>query len=106
MAKAAAAADDDDGKKKKKKKKKKRKKSTKKQELENDLEAEFDRLMEAQKDVPFKNYAINGSFNQGDKIRHKTFGEGIVDKLVYPNKIEVLFKNEVKKLVHAGVQRS
>ena len=41
-----------------------------------------------------------------DKIKHPTFGEGIVNKLIYPNKVEVIFQSDVKILIHAGEHRS
>ena len=51
---------------------------------------------------PLKNYAANEAFSSGDKVSHPSFGEGIIQKLIYPNKVEVLFKTDVKVLIHAG----
>jgi len=39
-------------------------------------------------------------FSQGDKVRHPAFGPGVVSRLVPGNKMEVLFKNFGKKLLH------
>lgn len=66
------------------------------------IEAEWERLMQVHKDVPFKSYSVKSSFILGDKLNHPTFGEGIVGKLIYPNKLEVIFRNEVKILIHLG----
>lgn len=39
-------------------------------------------------------------FSQGEKVRHPAFGAGVVSKFVADNKVEVLFKNFGKKLLH------
>ena len=39
-------------------------------------------------------------FSQGDRVRHPAFGPGVVSKFVTDNKVEVLFKNAGKKLLH------
>ena len=49
-----------------------------------------------------KGYAANESFDVGDRISHPTFGEGIIQKQIFPNKIEVLFRADLKTLIHAG----
>ena len=49
-----------------------------------------------------KGYAANESFDVGDRISHPTFGEGIIQKHIFPNKIEVLFRADLKTLIHAG----
>jgi hypothetical protein len=51
---------------------------------------------------PKREYAANEPFGTGDRLVHPTFGEGIVQKLLYPNKIEVLFKMDLKTLIHSG----
>jgi hypothetical protein len=49
-----------------------------------------------------KEYAANGAFSAGDKIAHPSFGEGIIQKLIFPNKVEVLFRTDMKLLIHSG----
>ena len=44
-------------------------------------------------------YAMDGKFHQGDVIDHVKFGPGIVEKVV-DDKIEVIFRHEIKTLVH------
>lgn len=66
------------------------------------IEAEWTKLMLSHKDAPTKGYSMKGSFGLGDKINHPNFGEGIVGKLIYPNKIEVIFKMDMKVLIHGG----
>ena len=47
-----------------------------------------------------KDYTIKGSFQMGDVINHPTFGQGIVEKLIDDNKIEVLFQDDYRTLMH------
>lgn len=44
-------------------------------------------------------YSMDGKFSQGDIIDHVKFGPGIVEKVV-DDKIEVIFRHEIKTLVH------
>ena len=65
------------------------------------VEMEWTKLMNAS-NRPMKNYAANEAFQMGDKVSHSTFGEGVVQKLIFPNKVEVIFRTDVKLLIHAG----
>ena len=47
-----------------------------------------------------KTYTIKGSFITGDIIDHPTFGQGVVEKLIDNNKIEVLFQDDYRTLMH------
>ena len=49
-----------------------------------------------------KAYSLTGSFDEGDKIDHSTFGLGIVNKLIKPNKMEVLFEEGTKLLIRGS----
>ncbi len=71
----------------------------------NPIELEWEKLMTTHKDAPSKSYNTKGQFSLGDKINHSTFGAGIVGKLIYPNKIEVIFRTNVKVLIHASTQQ-
>jgi hypothetical protein len=44
-------------------------------------------------------YAMDQKFTEGDIIDHIKFGPGIVEKVV-DDKIEVIFRHEIKTLVH------
>jgi hypothetical protein len=44
-------------------------------------------------------YTMDSKFVQGDVIDHVKFGPGIVEKVV-DDKIEVIFRHEIKTLVH------
>jgi hypothetical protein len=47
-----------------------------------------------------KEYTIKGNFEAGDLIAHPTFGPGIVEKVFDANKIEVLFRDDFRTLIH------
>ncbi len=49
----------------------------------------------------FKKYSINGVFQRGDLLTHSKFGDGVVTQILDTQKIEVLFKAEIKILAHA-----
>ena len=66
------------------------------------IEAEWNKLMNDHKDAALKTYGAKSKFVLGDKLKHPSFGDGIVGKLIHPNKIEVIFQQEVKVLIHGG----
>ncbi len=68
------------------------------------IEAEWEKLMNSHREMPVKPYSTKGQFGLGDKLSHPTFGEGIVGKLIYPNKLEVIFRTDVKILIYMGTQ--
>lgn len=82
------------------------KKKETEEELSHSIEVEWEKLMASHREAPTKSYTVKGSFLLGDKINHPTFGEGIVGKLIYPNKIEVIFRTDLKVLIYAGVLQS
>jgi len=47
-----------------------------------------------------KEYSIKGVFEMGDIISHPSFGLGVVDKVVDGNKIEVIFRDDYRTLIH------
>lgn len=51
---------------------------------------------------PVRPYAANEAFKLGDRVNHPTFGEGVVQKLLHPNKMEIIFRMDIKVLIHAG----
>jgi hypothetical protein len=65
------------------------------------VELEWMRQMNASTSA-MKEYGADQAFLAGDRIKHPVFGEGIIQKLVFPNKVEVLFKMDIKTLIHAG----
>lgn len=67
------------------------------------IEAEWEKLMSAHRDAEIKKYGAKNKFTLGDKIKHESFGEGIVGRIIYPNKIEVIFRTDLKILIHGGL---
>jgi hypothetical protein len=63
---------------------------------------EWKKMIAQNQASPQKKYTPKGAFLLGDRIQHSSFGEGIVQKIIYPNKIEVLFETDVKLLIHGG----
>jgi hypothetical protein len=49
----------------------------------------------------FRPYRVDETFAEGDLIRHKKFGDGVVVRILDPKKVEVLFKDEPKTLAQA-----
>jgi hypothetical protein len=49
----------------------------------------------------FKSYAVGGSFREGDLLRHKKFGEGVVTRVIDTHKVEVLFRDEARTLAQS-----
>jgi hypothetical protein len=47
-----------------------------------------------------QDYSMKASFQTGDVIVHPTFGNGIVEKLIDNNKIEILFQDDYRTLMH------
>jgi len=45
-------------------------------------------------------YTPKKNFNHGDIIDHPNFGVGLVEKNIDKNKIEVLFRSDIKILIH------
>ena len=47
-----------------------------------------------------QDYSIRVQFKTGDLINHPTFGQGIVERSIDSNKIEVIFRDDSKVLQH------
>ncbi|MFO7738358.1 MAG: ATP-dependent helicase [Desulfatiglandaceae bacterium] len=47
-----------------------------------------------------RNETTSSGLSQGDKVKHPAFGPGIVSKLIADDKVEVLFRNAGRKLLH------
>jgi len=51
----------------------------------------------------FKAYNVGGSFKEGDLVRHKQFGDGLVTRVIDAHKVEVLFRDEARTLAQGMV---
>jgi hypothetical protein len=49
---------------------------------------------------PTKEYSIKGIFEVGDIVAHPNFGPGVVEKVIDSSKIEVLFRDDYRILIH------
>lgn len=65
------------------------------------VEVEWLRQMNAST-KPMREYGADQHFTVGDRIKHPTFGEGVVQKQIFPNKVEILFRGDLKTLIHAA----
>lgn len=45
-------------------------------------------------------YSLKQKFELGDIIDHPKFGPGIIDKLIDADKIQVIFRHDIKTLIH------
>jgi hypothetical protein len=46
----------------------------------------------------FKAYGTGETFEEGDLVRHKKFGDGVVARVIDSHKVEVLFRDEARTL--------
>ena len=60
-------------------------------------------IVEADPDRPVRSYSIRESYRPGDRVAHRTLGEGVVQELSGRDKILVLFGGDKKLLVHGRV---
>jgi hypothetical protein len=62
----------------------------------------WEKALEPAQDLPSNLYTLDGSFKSGEKIEHKTFGLGLITKLIQPNKMEVIFKEGTKLMIRGN----
>jgi len=62
-------------------------------------EAHFEKLVADRDEGNAVPYSLTGIFKEGDLLDHPTFGLGVVEAVVLPDKIEVLFRQESKLLI-------
>ena len=60
------------------------------------------RFPEPTVESPMTNKAAGEGFSSGDRVRHPAFGAGVVSRVMGDEKIEVLFRNAGRKLLHLG----
>jgi hypothetical protein len=66
------------------------------------VESLWDKAAQQKRAQPGRPYNASTQFSPGDKIMHPKFGEGFVEELVHPNKVKILFRDDVRVLVHGG----
>ena len=64
---------------------------------------EWEMVMDQAKGAPIRVYAQDGSFGEGEKVDHNTFGLGLIKKLIKPNKMEVIFEEGTKLMIRGSL---
>lgn len=67
---------------------------------ENTPQQEFDALMRGKDPASAKRYVLAERFNPGDVIKHPQFGVGVVRNVKDHDKIEVVFPDTQRMLIH------
>jgi hypothetical protein len=67
------------------------------------LEQQWEKAIAGRGVNEFKTYAVDGTFNEGDLVRHKKFGDGVVTRIIDAHKVEILFRDEPRTLAQAMV---
>jgi hypothetical protein len=62
------------------------------------LEEQWAKATLGRGDRDFKAYNVAGNFHEGDLVRHKKFGDGVVTRIIDAKKVEVLFRDEPRTL--------
>jgi hypothetical protein len=57
-------------------------------------------IVEGDLSRPRRSFQTTDAYEVGDRIIHPSFGEGVVQQLVGPTKVEVLFETGLKTMVH------
>lgn len=61
--------------------------------------AEYETLLKNAESNPPQSYTMKGKFEKDHKLNHPKFGLGVI-RVAHPDKIEVVFVDEVRSLVH------
>ena len=64
-------------------------------------EREWEQAVVGRGVLEFKAYDIRTTFAEGDLVRHKKFGDGVVTRIIDGKKVEVLFRDETRTLAQA-----
>ena len=72
--------------------------ATKAQQAALDRERSWEKAVSGKAVSRFRNYRVDETFSEGDLIRHKKFGDGIVTRILDAQKVEILFKDEPRTL--------
>lgn len=71
---------------------------TKAQQAALEREKSWERATLGKTASEFKSYRIDLTFSEGDLVRHKKFGDGVVTRVLDTNKVEILFRDEPRML--------
>ena len=79
----------------------KAKRAPREKAVKHTVEEEWTKLMRENSAKPLKAYSPKTKYITSDRISHPSFGDGVVGKLIHPNKMEIVFQNDVKILIHS-----
>jgi hypothetical protein len=65
-----------------------------------DRELSWEKAVNGRSPMDFVKYEPKKAFKVGDLLKHAKFGDGVVTTVIDQQKIEVLFRDEPKKLAH------
>lgn len=71
---------------------------TKAQQAALDRERTWEKAIAGKGVNEFRNYRVDETFTEGDLVRHKKFGDGVVTRVLDPKKVEILFRDEPRTL--------
>jgi hypothetical protein len=71
---------------------------TKAQQAALDREKSWEKATLGKTASEFKNYRVDETFAEGDLVRHKKFGDGVVTRILDAKKVEILFRDEPRTL--------
>jgi hypothetical protein len=60
---------------------------------ERSARASWEKAIAGQPPGAFKAYTIRGGFEAGDLVKHSRFGDGVVARVVDPQKVEIIFED-------------
>ncbi len=60
----------------------------------------YESLMTGRDPILATEYAMNVQFSDNELLEHKTFGLGVVTRVLFNRKIEVMFEDSAKTLAH------
>lgn len=62
-------------------------------------QSEYETLMKTAESIPAQTYNMKNKFEKDQRVEHSKFGTGVI-RTVQPDRIEVVFQDEVRNLVH------
>jgi hypothetical protein len=66
-----------------------------------DREVSWEKAVTGKMVTDFIKYNVKQQFQVGDLVKHPKFGDGVVTQIIDKNKVEILFRDEPRKLAQA-----
>jgi hypothetical protein len=74
---------------------------TKLEQERRDREQSWEKAVTGKMVTEFIKYNVKTQYKVGDLVKHPKFGDGVVTQIIDAHKIEILFKDEPRKLAQA-----